>query len=148
MSAVSTVPYVKAALVAGIGGLTEFAGIPVTWGDPGGDLERTAAYVGGATFTASQLLDTFDGDRSERYEIAAVISVIEPGSTQQEVETVACGLAAAVETWLRGNSTLGLTISGVDDLEASVASISLVPAIQDQGAGADVAISIAIEVFM
>lgn len=106
----STVPDVKLYLVGDDGLLPSasgLAGIAVTYGHPGRDMEREFVYVGGTVAWDEEWASLGAGRRTERYTLELIINVTTPGNDQREATERAFALLNEIGKAVLGDPTLG-----------------------------------------
>lgn len=127
---------VKGKLVTDIAalGLVAFDGEPVqvTWGDPGGQLEREHIWFDGMRPEEQNWTAIGNLQRGTEFELDMRIVVHKRGGTAQEADERALDLLDAVETYLREDPELGLDIAGVLALIVDIAGWQLIPVFSDE----------------
>jgi hypothetical protein len=103
----STAPAVKSALVTALQALTvssgALAGVQVTYGWPGQQPERLWLFLGNIHWDGEDWAALGARHREENYTIDLLISCQNPGSSDQEMETLAFTYLGVVESYLRNN---------------------------------------------
>lgn len=105
----SSVPALKANLVAQLQGRPGLSGIQVTNGPPLPAPQREFIWVGNAE--GEQVIAGFSGPRHEEYGVEVVISVIREGIDTPAADTRCFALFAELEQQLRTDSTVNGAVS-------------------------------------
>lgn len=101
-NAPSTLPVVKANLVALMKAAKGYTGVTVDYGDPGvNKLEREHVFLGGTGLDDQKWAPYGQLKRQEDYQLEHYVHVAKPGSTQQEVTERAYALAEVTAQLLR-----------------------------------------------
>ena len=127
---------VKGQLVAGVDalGLVAYDGQPVqvTWGDPGGSLEREHIWFDGMRPEDQNWTAIGNLQRGTEFELDLRIVVHKKGGSAREADERAFDLLDAIETYLRDDPEIGLNIAGVLALIVDLGGWQLVPVFSDQ----------------
>lgn len=103
----STIPDVKAAIVAAIDAHTDLDGVQVTYGHPGKHPEREFVFVGGTVEWDEEWASLGASRRTERYTLELYVNVLKPGLTQQQATERAFVIFNGVGKALLADPTLG-----------------------------------------
>lgn len=121
---------VKGKLVADIDAL--LSDVEVTWGDPGGKLEKEHVWLDGMRPEDQEWTAIGNLQRGTKFEIDLRIVVHKGGGTAREADERALDLLDAIEEYLRDDPEIGLDIAGVLALIVDLGGWELIPAMSDQ----------------
>ena len=105
----TTIPAFKSALVAALQASSALTGVQVSYGNPG-DTQRSESIWVGDTRSQQQpsAMKSLPVRRDEEYTTDVVVEITQPRATQENVDLRAATLAAAVETVIAENPSLGV----------------------------------------
>ncbi len=139
---------VKGKLVADINalGLVAYDNEPVqvTWGDPGGELQREHIWLDAMRPEEQNWTAIGNLQRGTKFELDLRIVVHKRGGDAQEVDERALDLLDAIETYLREDPEIGLSIDGVLALIIELGGWQLIPVIADDAREAWIAAQVEI----